>query len=308
MFWADLITGVILMLSGWLVYRFPMMISGVNTMSKKRLAKVNLEGLKLAFRNVFLICGGAIVLLGGIFTLAHLPFGFHLVMQLVAILALVVACFVFSKRYDIGMQGEEGKKERRKNWIGIIITVVAFAVILFFFFKGSKPATVEVSEDYITAKGGGYSASIALNDITEANMVARWPDISLRTNGLSTDNVSIGHFRLKGGESCMMFLCDDGGPVLEVRTVDGGLYYLNCATEEETLEMIAKVKSVIRSRQTTGYNDTHTLCPHGGGTSAISQARRRSPNAWEIAGQARNEGKEAQFTTFSSLDSKVLDL
>ena len=198
--------------------------------------------------------------------------------------------------------------------MAIIITVVAFAVILFFFFKGSKPATIEVSEDYITAQGGGYSASIPLNDITEANVLTDWPSFPIRTNGIATDDVGIGHFRKKGGESCMLFVCSDGGPLLEVRTVDGKLFYLNCATEEETLEMIAKVKSVIRSRQTTGDNDTHTLCPHGGGTviprkwNAISQARRRSPNAWEIAGQARNEGKEAQFTTFSSLDSKVLDL
>ena len=234
--------GVILILTGWLVYKFPMLISGVNTMSKKRLAKVDLEGLKLGFRNVFLICGGAIVLLGGIFMLAHLPYGFHLVMQLVAILALVIACFVISKRYDIGMQGEEGKKERTKNWIAIIITVVAFVVILFFFFKGSKPATIEVSEETITAKGGGYNASISISDIATTTTMSDWPDISIRTNGVSTDNVNIGHFRLKNGERCMLFLCADGGPVLEVRTVDGGLYYLNCATEEKTLEMIAKVK------------------------------------------------------------------
>ena len=143
----------------------------------------------------------------------------------------------------MGMQGDEGKKERRKNWIGIIITIVVFAIVLFFFFKGNKPATVEVSDDYITAKGGGYSALIATADIASTTVLSNWPDISLRTNGLSTDNVSIGHFRLTSGESCMMFLCDDGGPLLEVRTVDGKLYYLNCATEEETLEMIAKVKS-----------------------------------------------------------------
>lgn len=243
MLWTDLITGAILMLTGWAVYKFPMMISGVNTMSKKRLAKVDLEGLKLAFRNVFLICGGAIVLLGGIFTLAHLPMGFHLVMQLVAILALVVTCFVLSKRYDMGMQGEEGKKERRKNNIGLVISFVVMGGILFFFFKGSKPATVEVSEDYITAKGSGYSASIALNDITEAIVLAHWPSFPIRTNGLATDDVAIGHFRKKGGESCMLFVCTDGGPLLEVRTVDGKFYYLNCATEEETLAMIAKVKS-----------------------------------------------------------------
>ncbi|MCR5660380.1 MAG: DUF3784 domain-containing protein [Bacteroidales bacterium] len=248
MIWTDLITGAVLILTGWLVYKFPMLISGVNTMSKKRLAKVDLEGLKLAYRNVFLICGGAMLLFGGLSTLVQIPMGFHLIVLVVVILALVIACVVLSSRFDLGMQGEEGKKERRKNWIGIIITVVAFAVILFFFFKGSKPATIEVSEDYISAKGGGYSATIPMSDITTATVLTGWPSISIRTNGLSTEKVSIGHFRLKGGESCMLFLCEDGGPVLEVRTMDGKLYYLNCATEEETLEMIAKVKTVVNAK------------------------------------------------------------
>ncbi len=245
MIWTDLIIGAILMLTGWAVYKFPMLISGVNTMSKKRLAKVNLEGLKLAYRNVFLICGGVLLLLGCISTLVHVPEGAHFVALLVVIFALVVACMLLSRKHDLGLQGEEGKKEWRKNRIAIIITLVTFVVISFFFFKGSKPATIEVSEDHITAKGGGYSASIPVQNITSTTMLSRWPDISLRTNGLSTDKVSIGHFRLKGGESCMLFLCDDGGPVLEVRTADGSLYYFNCATEEETLEMIAKVKQQI---------------------------------------------------------------
>ena len=243
MFWIDLITGVSLMLLGWAVYRFPMLISGVNTMSKKRLAKVDLDGLKRAFRNVFLICGATMLLLGGLSTMVHVPMGVHLIVLVVVMMALVVACMLLSKRYDLGLQGEEGKKERRKNWIGVIITVVAFAVILIFFFKGNKPATVEVSGGYITAKGSGYSASIPLNDITEANILTEWPSFPIRTNGIATDDVGIGHFRKKGGESCMLFVCDDGGPLLEVRTVDGKLYYLNCATEAETMEMIAKVKA-----------------------------------------------------------------
>ena len=243
MVWTDLIIGAILMLTGWAVYKFPMMISGVNTMSKKRLAKVNLEGLKRDYRNAFLICGGVMMLLGGISTLVYIPMGAHVVALIVVILAIVVACVLLGRKHDLGLQGEEGKKERRKTNIEIAITLVGFIALLIFFFKGSKPATVEVSEDYITAKGGGYSVSIPVQDITATTMLSRWPAISIRTNGLSTDDVSIGHFRLKSGESCMLFLCYDGGPVLEVRTVDGGLYYLNCATEEETLEMIAKVKS-----------------------------------------------------------------
>ena len=232
------------MLAGWLVYRFPMMISGINTMSKKRLAKVNLEGLKRAMRNVFLIAGGVILLLGLLSTFIYVPMVVHITVLIVAIFAAAIICMYLSGKYDAGMQGEEGKKERKKNLIAIIITFVVMVVLLVFFFKGGKPATIDVSEDYITAKGGGYSATIPMQDITVTTVSSSWPNISMRTNGLSTDKVSIGHFRLKSGESCMLFLCDDGGPVLEIRTIDGGLYYLNCATEEETLEMIAKVKEV----------------------------------------------------------------
>ena len=128
MFWIDLITGVILMLSGWAVYRNPRLISGVSTMSKKRLAKVDLDGLKRAFRNVFLICGATMLLLGGLSTMVHVPMGVHLIVLVVVMMALVVACMLLSKRYDLGLQGEEGKKERRKNWIGVIISIVSSSV------------------------------------------------------------------------------------------------------------------------------------------------------------------------------------
>ena len=133
-----------------------------------------------------------------------------------------------------------------KLWmVCFAVWLVATIVCLIFYVKLRKPATVEVSDDYITAKGSAYSASIPVADIATTTILSDWPAISHGTDYLSTDKVNIGHFRLKSGESCMMFLCVDGGPVLEVRTVDGKLYYFNCATEEESLEMIAKVKQIV---------------------------------------------------------------
>lgn len=242
MFWIHLIIGLILIISGFLSNRFPTMISGVSTMSKKRQAKIDLAGLGRDVRNIQLIGGAVIILFGALSTLVHFSMGVHLVVIFVVTFAMIVACMLIMKRHDEGLQGEEGRKERIKSLIALIIAFVVMLAVLFFFFKGSKPATVEVSEDTITAKGGGYSASIPVSDITSTAVLTSWPSISIRTNGLSTDKVNIGHFRLKNGEKCMLFLCDDGGPVLEVRTADGGLYYLNCATEEETMDMIAKVK------------------------------------------------------------------
>lgn len=246
MFWLDIIMGAVLMLTGWAVYKWPMLISGINTMPKKRLEKIDLDGLKCDLRNTMLIAGGVLMVLGVASIFVYVPMGVHVTALMVVMLAIVIACVVLSRRYDAGLQGPEGEKERKKNTIGIVIACVATAAILFFFFKGAKPATIEVSSETITAKGSGYSASIAVADITEANALSNWPSISIRTNGLATDKVAIGHFRTKNGESCMLFLCEDGGPVLEVRTVDGGLYYLNCGSEEETLEMIAKVKESVK--------------------------------------------------------------
>ena len=245
MFWTDLIMGAILMLTGWLVYKFPMMISGVNTMSKERLAKVDLEGLKRVMRNALLISGAVIILLGGLSTLVHIPEGVHFALIMAVVFGMVVAVILLSQRYVAGMQGEEGRKERRKSRIVLIVVAVILLATVIFFFVGTKPAKVEVSGDCITAKGGGYSASIPLNDITEANVLTDWPDFPVRTNGMATDKVGIGHFRTKDGEKCMLFVCVNGGPLLEIRTMDGKLYYLNCATEEESLEMIAKVKQII---------------------------------------------------------------
>lgn len=247
MIWTDLITGTILMLTGWAVYKFPMMISGINTMSNERLAKVDLDGLKRGLRNVLLIAGAAMLLLAALSILVHIPEAVHFVALFVVSMAIVVATVLVSKRYDAGLQGEEGRKERRKNRFAILFVFLVFAAVIPLFFVGTKPASIEVTEERITAKGGGmYTATIPISDISEANVLTDWPDFPVRTNGVATEKVGIGHFRTKDKEKCMLFVCVEGGPLLEIRTVDGELYYLNCATEEETHKMIAKVKAMER--------------------------------------------------------------
>lgn len=250
--------GVLLMLTGLLVYRFPMLISGVNTMSKERLSKVDLEGLKHYMRNALLISGAILVLLGGLSALVHIPETIHFALMMAVVFGMLVAVILSSRRYDAGLQGVEGRKDRRKGRIVLVAVAVIIVATVAFLFVGTKPAKVEVTADGITAKGGGYSVTIPVTDISETQVLADWPAIALRTNGVGTEKVNIGHFRLKNGEKCMLFLCVDGGPVLEVRTVDGRLYYLNCATEEETLEMIENLKELLNSIQqneTTMTND-----------------------------------------------------
>ena len=160
-----------------------------------------------------------------------------------------------------------------------MFTIVFFIIDV----KLKRPATVEASDDYITAKGSAYSASIPVADIATTTILSDWPAISHGTDHLSTNKVNIGHFRLKSGESCMLFLCVDGGPVLEVCTNDGQLYYLNCATEEETLEMIDKVKQIVNVKLSVASRHCETSFRENGGSNLEIKSTHRIASSYLLA-------------------------
>ncbi|MBO4316190.1 MAG: DUF3784 domain-containing protein [Prevotella sp.] len=249
MFWTYLIIGAIFIVLGLLVYRFPRLIAGLSTMSKERMAKVNVEAMKSGMRLVFLIGGAVLLLMAGLSTLVNISVAVHIAVVLFVGFGVVIACALLGSKHDNAVLEKDDLMESRIERIGIRILlgviIIIPAIVMLSVIRSSRPATIEVSEEYITAKGGGYDASIPINDITEATTLSHWPDISIRTKGVSTQRTNFGHFRLKNGEDCMLFLYKHGGPVLEVRTKNGELYYLNCGTEEETLEMIAKVKQIL---------------------------------------------------------------
>lgn len=141
MFWTDLITGVILMLSGLMVYKFPMTISGINTMSKKSLAKLNVEGIKRVVRNAFLTGGAVLVLLGVLSTLVHFSEGVlvavNSAMIIAVVFAMIVACVVLTEKYVPGTleedKEEKAKNEKRENRIAISVALGIFALMTFIF-------------------------------------------------------------------------------------------------------------------------------------------------------------------------------
>ena len=299
--YTNLGLGLLLIVSGLLCYRNPNLINPYGGMSPERKALVDIESLKKAVAITFGITGLLLIVTATLSMTIVIGEMTSVYVMIALVVAMMVPLFIAMGRYNGFGRDKENRlsydvkqREKKKNkitiWSVVILTLLSLALIPILFLWGNKGPKYDISSECIKVKGGGYHATIPVADITSDSVWEHWPGIAVRTNGMSTNKANLGHFRLKNGENCMLFIHKDGGPVLELRTADGGLYYLNCAKEEETLEMIEKVKSVIRSRQTTGYNDSHSLCPHGGGTSAISQARRRIPNAWEIAGQARNEG------------------
>lgn len=256
--------GLLLIVMGWLCYRNPNLINPYGGMSPERKALVNIEGLKKAVAITFAVTGFLLIVLATLTMTKVIDEMMSTNVMVALVLAMMIPLFIAMWKYNgFGRRRKDADapvtesptrarllKEQKKNkvaiWSVVIIPVLCMGLFLALVLWGNKGPKYEISSECINVKGGGYHATIPVTDITSDSIWEHWPGIALRTNGMSTNKANLGHFRLKNGENCMMFIHEDGGPLLELRTADGGLYYLNCAKEEETLEMIEEVKKVIK--------------------------------------------------------------
>ena len=268
--YTNLGIGLLLIVSGLLCYRYPNLINPYGGMSPERKALVDIEGLKKVLAITFGITGFLLIVTAALSMTKVIGEMTSVYMMIALVMAMMVPLFIAMRRYNGFGRDKENRlsndvkqMEKRKNkitiWSVVVITLLSLALIPILFFWGNKGPKYDISSECIKVKGGGYHATIPVADIISDSVWEQWPGIAMRTNGMSTNKVNMGHFKLKNGEKCMMFIHEDGGPLLELRTIDGGLYYFNCATEEKTLEMIEKVKEVIDARlrdtrrETVGY-------------------------------------------------------
>ena len=249
--------GLFLIVMGWLCYRFPNMINPYGGLPPERKALVDIDGLKRVVAITFGVTGLLLIVTATLSMVKVIDEMTSYYTMIILVIAMMVPLFIAMWKYN-GFGRDKKKQPSKQNakqrkekvnkitiWSVVIITFLSLALIPVLFIWGNKGPKYEISSDCIKVKGGGYHATIPVADITSDSVWEHWPGIAMRTNGMSTNKVNMGHFRLKNGENCMMFIHEDGGPLLELRTADGGLYYLNCVTEEETLEMIEQVKEVI---------------------------------------------------------------
>ena len=252
--YTNLGIGLLLIVSGLLCYRYPNLINPYGGMSPERKALVDIEGLKKVVAITFGITGFLLIVTATLSMTKVIGEMASVYVMIALVMAMMVPLSIAmwkhngfgrdrENRLSIDVKQREKKKNKITIWFVAIITLLSLALIPILIFWGNKGPKYDITNECIKVKGGGYHATIPVADIISDSVWEQWPGIAVRTNGMSTNKVNLGHFRLKNGENCMMFIHEEGGPLLEVRTVDGGLYYLNCATEEETLEMIAKVKS-----------------------------------------------------------------
>lgn len=251
-------TGVLLIVVGWLCYRFPNMINPYGSMSDERKALVNIEGLKRATAIILTIMGLLIITADvlHVFNVIDVEVASWVFTGLA--MFMIIPLLIAMKKYngfgrDKTGEGVYGPRLEKAPKIALVILGLTMAFVTVIIAMSSRPQQIMVGEDSVKISGM-YGREIPVADIVSVNLLEQLPPIKMRTNGSSTGKYSKGHFLLENGEKCMLFVRHKMPPYIEIRTTDGGLYYLNCATKEETLEMIAKVKALTDTRRETMVN------------------------------------------------------
>ena len=79
----------------------------------------------------------------------------------------------------------------------------------------------EQTGDTFLVEAAGYECEFTKEEIVEVTLLDRMPeDKFIRTNGGSTEDYDIGHFKGKETGKCMLFLDKESGPVLEIQLKD----------------------------------------------------------------------------------------
>ena len=228
--------GLLFILTGWLCYRYPNLINPYGSLPPERKALVEIEGLKKAVAITMAVTGILLVITGVLAAIRVIgeDTGFFAMGGLC--LAMVVPLFLFMWKYNGYGRDRTGRLDtspmRNPAKLPIVITAISIVFVITLVAMANKSTKIDVDNGTIHISGM-YGRDIPLTSVVSAKKIGQLPPVAMRTNGASTGKYNKGHYLLKNGEKCMMFVRKQP-PYIELRTSDGGLYYLNGANGAET--------------------------------------------------------------------------
>ena len=137
------ISGVILILLGWAIYRNPNWINPYGDMPPERKALVDIEGLKRAVSITFVVCGGLMIIAGLLSAFKVIDDDTGGFVMMAICLAMAVPLFIAMKKYNGFGRDENGEgyyslymnKAAKITAVIIMVMVVAVIVVLYFVMK-----------------------------------------------------------------------------------------------------------------------------------------------------------------------------
>jgi len=232
------------------VFKQTWLISGVNTMSKEKKAKMDLDYVAKYFGLFFGIFGGIMIL--GVLLCSYLNVMNYLhrclPIAIISFCAFIILYFNVFKRKRIYRQNTGQTETNLQTEVGstkkwpIIFTTVTLFVVGFLLYAGYKEPKVEIESNRLKMNGL-YGINLPFSEITKADTIV-WkdmPSISIRTNGISLNRVHRGKYRTTAGENIQMSIYSGVSPVIRIVTQGGSVYYINRKNADETRQIFNKL-------------------------------------------------------------------
>lgn len=250
--------GFFLIVMGWLCYRFPNLINPYSGLPPERKALVDIEGLKRASFIILAVTGVLLIVTAVLSVFKVIDEITSTYAMTVLVLAMIVPIIIAMRKYNgfgrdrSGQTSDSirpfrfrlfnipGVNTPSAKWALVITGLTVVFIVAILSFSNQSPK-IEVGEETISISGM-YGTDIPVSEIVSVELLEKLPPVKMRTNGSSTHKCHKGHFLLKNGEKCMMFIRNEA-PYIELRTMNN-LFYLNGANEEETVSLYEKINAL----------------------------------------------------------------
>ena len=248
---SDVIFGLLIIVAGILagVFKQYWFIAGVNTMSKKELAKIDLDYVTKFSGICFCIIGLFLVLTPFLFDHFNIKNELITPIVIISIVLFMVLYLNIFKRKRIYNKKDTGQSQlidvptiKWRKFICIAIFATTFVLVGLLIYLGYKEPKVIIDTNALKLKGL-YGVNLSFSEITEADTIvwSEMPVISRRTNGISLNEVHRGNFRTAGDKKVHLSIHHGVSPVIRIVERDGSEYYINRKDVIETRQIFKKL-------------------------------------------------------------------
>ncbi|MEQ9219838.1 MAG: DUF3784 domain-containing protein [Cyclobacteriaceae bacterium] len=230
--------GLFLILMGFLVKRFPILIAGYNTMPAEEQAKVDVEGLSSHMRNSLIVIGLLMILitrLSILFELSISPFFIIVGTILPGTLYMVIGSQRYMKKVNRSMS-------KTGMIIGVVVISVSAVGITILMLSGTRSPQFEVTGNQLNISGM-YGLDVEVNSV---KLLEKIPPIKMKTNGFSLGENKRGNFNLEEFGQCKLFIESMAGPFIYIETNDKPII-ISTQSRAKTEELLTELQLQVRN-------------------------------------------------------------
>lgn len=232
-----LIFGLSIIGIGFILKKYPNLISGYSTMSEEKRKNVDIESVSTVMKKGMIIIGTVMIIGANICSWLGLP-TLADIFLIGPLLIGVLILQILVQKYD------KNKQSKLKQRAIIVFLSILNLIIILGIYGSTRQSEVIFSGNDIEFTGS-YSVTIQSSELKNTELLDSIPDIIARTNGFALGNFMKGHFKLKEIGRCRLFLKLPNPPFLFIELNNGRKILFNSTDSEYTKSVYEEISKKI---------------------------------------------------------------